>query len=159
MVAFTEKICERRGWIYGTEGEIHYDSTNISVHDFNTGTTKIHNVPPRPDSGHGGGDDELALNMLKAVIAVQSGEMDVDKAQWTHLGCTLEEVVRSHAAVFAAEEARTRKSVVEWAEWWAREVDAPLKGLDASPEQTSYTGIWKHKAHAERGHGPVVHAK
>jgi hypothetical protein len=128
MVAFTEKVCERRGYMYGTEGEIRYDSNNIRVTDFKTGYTKVHHVPAPPDSGHGGGDDELALNMIRAVIAVQGGET-VDEAQWNHLGCTLEEMVRSHAAVFAAEEARTQNKVVDWAEYWGREVDARLKDL------------------------------
>ncbi|KAF2665890.1 streptomycin biosynthesis protein StrI [Microthyrium microscopicum] len=123
MVALTEAICARRGRIYGTKGELSYDSQDISVYSFATGQTTVHHVPAPQDSGHGGGDDALALNMVKAVSAVQAGEMDVDAAQWAFLGVDLDEIVRSHAAVFAAEDARTKGVVVQWDEWWAREVE------------------------------------
>jgi hypothetical protein len=64
MVAFTEKICERRGWIYGTEGEIEYDSTTIRVHNFATGKTQVHK-PHLAAGGHGGGDEGLARQFLR----------------------------------------------------------------------------------------------
>ncbi|KAF2426324.1 NAD(P)-binding protein [Tothia fuscella] len=121
MIAPTEKICERRGRIYGTDGEITYDSTTISVYDFNTGETTIHKPKQDASSGHGGGDNGLALNFVKAVQDVKDG-MDAEMAQKKHLGCTIEEVVRSHVAVFMAEEARTQKKVVDWDEFWKREV-------------------------------------
>jgi hypothetical protein len=40
----------------------------------------------------------------------------------------LEEAVRSHAAVFAAEEARIGRKVVNWKEWWETSVEAQLNG-------------------------------
>ncbi|KAK7606625.1 hypothetical protein JOL62DRAFT_594814 [Phyllosticta paracitricarpa] len=83
--AFTEKICERRGRIYGTEGEIEYDSTTIKVHNFATGKTM--------------------------------GAWKPKRAQRSFIGCTLEEVLQSHAMVFAAEEARKQKKVVDWPSW------------------------------------------
>jgi hypothetical protein len=49
---------------------------------------------------------------------VKSEQMSVEKAQTLHLGCTLEEVIRSHALVFAAEEARLENKVVDWQPWW-----------------------------------------
>jgi len=132
MVAQTQAICTRRGRIYGSDGELHYNSSDISVTNFHTGHTKVHHVPAPADSGHGGGDDELALNMVKAVLAVRNADMNVEDAQWKYLGVDLEEVVRSHAAVFAADDARTKNMVVDWKKWWDVEVASQLKelGLD-----------------------------
>jgi hypothetical protein len=129
MVAFTDSVCSRRGRIYGADGEVSYDSENIHVLDFRTGETKSYYVPAPPDAGHGGGDDALALNMISAVLAVRKGEMSVQQAQWRHLGCDLDEMLRSHAAVFAAEEARRDSSVVDWAKWWDRAVVGKLEQL------------------------------
>ena len=72
----------------------------------------------------------MALNMIAAVEAVEKGEMEVDAAQWRYLGVDLEEVVRSHAAVFAAEDARREGKVVEWEEWWSREVEGLIYEFD-----------------------------
>jgi predicted dehydrogenase len=121
MVAFTEKICERRSRIYGTNGEIEADSTTIRVHDFDSGQTAVHQ-PPVAGGGHGGGDSGLALQFVKAIDAVKKG-MSVSEAQRTHIGCNLDEIVRSHALVFAAEEARLEKKVVDWSEWWTTHVE------------------------------------
>jgi len=125
MVAFTEKQCERRGWIYGTEGEIEYDSTSIKVHNFSTGGTKTHS-PHMAGGGHGGGDEGLARQFLMAVHAVDSGDSSVADAQRRYLGCDLEEAFRSHAMVFAAEEARTQRQVVDWKQWWSEKVEPQL---------------------------------
>lgn len=128
MVAFTEKICERRGRIYGTKGEIEYDSTTIKVHDFGTGETRVYKPHIAP-GGHGGGDQGLARQFLMAVEAVDAGRMKASDAQREFLGCDVEEAFRSHAMVFAAEEARTGRRVVDWKEWWAEEVESQLGGL------------------------------
>ena len=125
MIAPTNKICERRGQIYGTLGEISYDSFTIEVHDFTTGKTTTHQ-PPRAGGGHGGGDDGLATNFVRAVRAVKDGELDAVAAQRTHLGCSLNEVVRSHVAVFAAEKARVEGKMVDWKRFWAEEVESQI---------------------------------
>ena len=125
MVAFTEKQCERRGRIYGTRGEIEYDSTNIKVHSFATGQTKMHS-PHMAGGHHGGGDEGLARQFLMAVDAVESGAMAASDAQRAYLGCDLEEAFRSHAMVFAAEEARTKGQVVGWKKWWTETVESQL---------------------------------
>ncbi|KAK8172217.1 streptomycin biosynthesis protein StrI [Phyllosticta citrichinensis] len=126
MVAFTEKICERRGRIYGTEGEIEYDSTTIKVHNFATGKTETHH-PELRGGGHGGGDDGLATQFVQAVAAVKDGRLGVEAAQRSFIGCTLEEVLQSHAMVFAAEEARRHRKVVDWPSWWQENVEARLR--------------------------------
>lgn len=117
MVAFTEKQCERRGRIYGTKGEIAYDSTTIDVHTFADGKTVTH-APHLAGSGHGGGDEGLVRQFLGAVNEVHREGMRAKEAQRTYLGCDLEEAVRSHMVVFAAEEARREGRVVEWGTWW-----------------------------------------
>lgn len=126
MVAFTEKRCERRGRIYGTKGEIEYDSKTIKVYDFASEETRVHH-PHQPGGGHGGGDDGLAQQYVKAIDAVKNAGMSVEEAQKAHIGCTLEEVIRSHAMVFAAEEARREKRVVDWKDWWYSNVQTKLE--------------------------------
>ncbi|KAF2033674.1 streptomycin biosynthesis protein StrI [Setomelanomma holmii] len=125
MVAFTEKICERRGRIYGTRGEIEYDSSTIKVHSFSTGHTQTH-TPRMEGGGHGGGDTGLVRQFLLAVDAVDSGAMSAAAAQREFLGCDPEEAFRSHAVVFAAEEARKGRKVVEWRKWWGERVEGEL---------------------------------
>ncbi|KAH7400661.1 streptomycin biosynthesis protein StrI [Phaeosphaeria sp. MPI-PUGE-AT-0046c] len=125
MVALTEKQCERRGRIYGTKGEIEYDSTTIRVHSFATGQTETHR-PHQAGGGHGGGDEGLVRQFLMAVNAVDNEAMPVSEAQRKFLGCDLEEAFRSHAVVFAAEEARTERKVVDWKKWWNEQVESEL---------------------------------
>lgn len=117
MIAQTERQCERRGRIYGTRGEIEYDSKMISIYDFETRKTNVH-YPHQPGGGHGGGDDGIVRQFVRAVSAVKDENMKASEAQKKFLGCTFEEVVRSHAMVWAAEEARTQKIIVDWKSWW-----------------------------------------
>ena len=119
MVASTEAQCERRGRIYGTRGEISYDSRSIRVFDFASKQAMVHS-PEQPGGGHGGGDRGLAQGFAKAVTAVKEQLMSVEEAQEGFLGCTFEEVIRSHGIVFAAEEARKNKTVVDWGKWWEK---------------------------------------
>ncbi|KAK8018846.1 oxidoreductase family protein [Apiospora marii] len=121
MIAQTKKQCERYSYIYGTEGEVYADSRVITVEDFQTGETATHR--PRLESlGHGGGDVGLTRQFILAVDRVKNHGWKAERAQAEYIGCTLEEVVRSHAMVFAAEEARTGEKVIEWKAWWDREV-------------------------------------
>jgi hypothetical protein len=125
MVAHTTKICERYSHIYGSSGQIYADSYTITVDDFSTGATKIYK-PYIAGGGHGGGDDGLARQFILAVDAVKNHGASVADAQKEHVGCSLEEVIRSHAMVFAAEEARREKKVLDFPEWWKKEVEASL---------------------------------
>jgi hypothetical protein len=125
MVAFTQKICDRYSHIYGTEGEIYADSSTIVLQDFNSGEKKTF-YPHLAGKGHGGGDDGLARQFVLAVDRVKNHGEEVAQAQKEYIGCTLEEVIRSHAMVFAAEEARRKKVVLDFPAWWEREVERRL---------------------------------
>jgi hypothetical protein len=126
MIAHTTKICDRYTHIHGVHGEIYADSAQIVVEDFRTGRKTTH-VPRREGLGHGGGDLGLARQFVLAVDKVKNHGWTAAKAQREIIGCTLEEVLRSHAMVFCAEEARRCKKVVDWAEWWDREVQGKLR--------------------------------
>ena len=117
MIAQTEKQCERRGRVYGSKGEIEYDSKTIRVFDFATSEAQVH-YPPQAGTGHGGGDEGLTRQFVRAMEAVECAGETVEAAQSTHIGCTLDDVIRSHAMVFAAEEARREKKVIDWSDWW-----------------------------------------
>ena len=125
MVAHTKKICERFSHIYGSDGEIYADSKTITVEDFNTGTKKIYK-PHLAGGGHGGGDAGLARQFILAIDAVKNHGFNVADAQKQHVGCSLEEVIRSHAMVFAAEDARKGKKVLDFPKWWKEEVEIRL---------------------------------
>ena len=125
MVAHTKKICERFSHIYGSDGEIYADSSTITVENFNTGTKKIYK-PHLAGGGHGGGDAGLARQFILAVDAIKNHGSDVADAQKQYVGCSLEEVIRSHAMVFAAEVARKEKKVLDFPKWWKEEVETSL---------------------------------
>lgn len=122
MIAPTEKQCERRGRIYGTKGEIEYDSRTIRYFTFATNEFTTIEIPkaknPKEEKAHGGGDWGLTRMFIGAVQAVEEQGWDVKDAQREFIGCTLEEAVRSHAVVFAAEEARREEKVIRWQDWW-----------------------------------------
>jgi hypothetical protein len=127
MVAFTKKICERFTNIYGTNGEIYADSASITVENFQTGEKLVH-YPWIPEGGgHGDGDAGLARQFVLAIDRVKNHGQSVPAAQQEFIGCSLEEVIRSHAMVFAAEEARKEKIVVDFPSWWDREVAGMLR--------------------------------
>ncbi|KAL8805812.1 MAG: hypothetical protein Q9182_001724 [Xanthomendoza sp. 2 TL-2023] len=121
MIGQTEKQCERRGRVYGTKGEIEYDSKTIRVYDFATSEAQVHH-PHQPGGGHGGGDEGLTRQFIQAIAAVELEAMPVEEAQKLHIGCTLDDVIRSHAMVFAAEEARRDQKVLDWVAWWQEHV-------------------------------------
>ncbi|CAK7198399.1 hypothetical protein SEUCBS139899_001060 [Sporothrix eucalyptigena] len=125
MVAQTKKLCDRYTNLYGVDGEIFADSETIIVEDFRTGKKTVHR-PPLESKGHGGGDDGLTRQFILAVDRVKNHGMAPAKAQREIIGCTLEEIIRSHALVFCAEAARHGKTVVDWAPWWAKEVEGRL---------------------------------
>lgn len=122
MIAFSEKICERFTRIYGTRGELQADSNTIKIYDFETEETKVWRPEVDLFSGHGGGDAGLATAFVNAIDKVKNRGWTVEKAQKEVIKVTPEEILRSHAAVFLAEDARTGKKVIEWGDWWKTNV-------------------------------------
>ncbi|KAI4265687.1 MAG: hypothetical protein L6R38_009241, partial [Xanthoria sp. 2 TBL-2021] len=121
MIAQTEKQCERRGRVYGSKGEIEYEGKMIRVYEFGTSKAQVHH-PHQAGGGHGGGDEGLTRQFIRATEATERNRSRRDKAQKEHIGCTLEDIIRSHAMVFAAEEARRDRKVIDWAAWWQEKV-------------------------------------
>ena len=123
MTAFSDPICQRRTQIYGTRGEIEGNSSasTITVRDFATGERKVHK-PHLSMGAHGGGDFGLMRQFVLAIDEVKNHGVSIEEAQRVHIGCTVEEIIRSHAMVFAAEEARKGKKVVHWDDWWRENV-------------------------------------
>ncbi|AEO54215.1 hypothetical protein MYCTH_2296531 [Thermothelomyces thermophilus ATCC 42464] len=130
MVAHTKKICDRYTHIYGVDGEIYADSFTITIEDFRTGQTTVHR-PKVESRGHGGGDIGLTRQFVLAVDKVKNHGWSADRAQRELVGCTLEEIVRSHAMIFCAEEARRGKKVINWPEWWATQVESRAASASA----------------------------
>jgi hypothetical protein len=122
MVAQTKRICERYTHLYGVDGEIFADSATITIEDFRTGQTTVHR-PASEGEGHGGGDIGLTRQFILAVDKVKNHGWSTDRAQRELVGCSLEEVIRSHAMVFCAEAARRDRKVIDWRAWWAAEVE------------------------------------
>ena len=122
MTAHTDKICERRGRIYGSRGEIEYDSRTIIVHDFVSRTYQVYH-PHLAGGGHGGGDAGLTQQFIQAIDAVKNHQTATAEAQLRYIGCSLDEIITSHAMVFAAEEARRGRQVLDWKAWWAKNVE------------------------------------
>ncbi|KAL5618646.1 hypothetical protein FOVSG1_000868 [Fusarium oxysporum f. sp. vasinfectum] len=126
MVAQTTKICERYSNFYGEHGEVHANSRRIVVEDFNTGEVKTYH-PRVEDLGHGGGDLGLTRQFVMACDRVKNHDWEAPRAQDEFIGCTLDEVLRSHAMVFAAEEARLGRKVLDWEEWWNKAVGKQME--------------------------------
>lgn len=113
MVAFTSLICERQTRMHFTHGEIVGNMKTFEVTDFRTEETRVHK-PKDEGGGHGGGDAGLVRTFVEAV---REGKQEI-------LGTDVEEVLKSHLTVFAAEESRRRGVVVDVDEY---EKEARLK--------------------------------
>ena len=148
QIAHTEAQCARRGRVYGSHGEITYDSQAIRVFDFATSTAKGYQPTQTdfndPIAKHGGGDTGLTQQFVAAVSAVKNGTMSAERAQKHFLGCTPEEILRSHAMVFAAEEARVSKTVVDWHDWWKVNVEGgPSTPKVTAQASNTASGTWE----------------
>lgn len=126
MVARSKKVCQRVSTYYGDEGEIHTDSNSITIESFATGETKFI-TPETVRGGHGGGDQGLTGQFVSACDHVKNKGWQAEKAQNEFIGCTLDEALRSHAMVFAAEEARLENKIIDWQTWWDANVTEATK--------------------------------
>lgn len=105
MTAFTE-AAGRRTEIFGTRGHIRGDGRHLHVFDFMTDQTEHIDTAATDASilgGHGGGDDGLMNGFVRAVI-------DNDAS---HILSGPEETLETHLMVFAAEQARHERRVVD----------------------------------------------
>ncbi|PTU21286.1 hypothetical protein P175DRAFT_0516820 [Aspergillus ochraceoroseus IBT 24754] len=120
MIANTEDECIRRGRVYGTSGELTYNSHTITYFCFLTRKKTVIDVPRQSSHemrSHGGGDYGLIRAFIAAIEAVQNEEMWASEAQCRFIGGNLEDAVLGHAMVFAAE-ARRDDKVISWKDWW-----------------------------------------
>ncbi|KAL1405985.1 hypothetical protein Q8F55_007668 [Vanrija albida] len=104
MSAFSESECGRFTVIQGTRGELRGDMATFTVFDFLSRTSKTFTPKEVVGAAHGGGDDGLSELF---VAAVASGDQ-------SKLGVTPDDVLNSHLTVFAAEQARKEKRVVDF---------------------------------------------
>uniref|UniRef100_A0A3B3UMN4 Zgc:154075 n=1 Tax=Poecilia latipinna TaxID=48699 RepID=A0A3B3UMN4_9TELE len=107
MVAFTEDICQRKTTIYGSKGEMSYDSKEICVFDFLTQRTTKHTASSEAlkhygMAGHGGADYHL-MNAFISAVANNDPSM---------IRSGPEETLISHLLVFEAERSRVEGRVV-----------------------------------------------
>ena len=102
MVAFTSAICERQTRLHFSHGEIIGDMHTFTVSDFRKGTTKVHR-PASEGGGHGGGDRGLVSSFVEAV---RTGRQEI-------MGTDVDEVLKSHLTVFAAEASRKNGVVID----------------------------------------------
>jgi predicted dehydrogenase len=104
MVAFTSAICDRQTRLHFSHGEIIGDMRTFTVNDFRKGRSKVHH-PNNEGGGHGGGDTGLIRSFVDAVGAKEQAL----------LGTDIDDVLKSHLTVFAAEASRKQGSVVNCA--------------------------------------------
>lgn len=103
MTAFTPHV-DRRTQVFGTGGYLDGTGEQVTVHDFLTGETTVHDAASAGQdaaAGHGGGD----AGLLDAfTTAVATGDA-------AHILSGPAESLESHRAVFAAERARLSGTV------------------------------------------------
>ncbi|XP_067826283.1 putative oxidoreductase YteT isoform X3 [Heptranchias perlo] len=108
MVAFTEKLCDRRITVYGTKGELSSEGQNpVTVFDFLTQTKKEYpsdySAMQKTHLGaHGGADYYLMDSFIQAVAENNPSLIRTGP----------EETLASHLLVFDAERARRENRVV-----------------------------------------------
>jgi predicted dehydrogenase len=105
VTAFTERV-QRRTRIFGTRGELYGDSKTILHYDFLKNSHQTIEIPLTNDSvesGHGGGDYGLMESFVQAVA---------QRDQRLVLSGPIESL-EAYLSVFAAEEARKKRRVIE----------------------------------------------
>ncbi len=103
-LAGCSKYGNRRTTVFGSEGELFGDGETLSYYSYLTGKTETVPIPPPPVPDHHDGGDYYVLRTF--LEAVQTG--DHSKIV-TGPGISLE----THLLVFAAEQARRTRQVVE----------------------------------------------
>lgn len=109
MTAFTNQ-CARRIRIMGTKGELKGDmeAGTIEIIDFVSGTNELIQLHT-PSKGHSGSDMSMMREFVRMVGEGKTGKTDASVS------------VASHLMALAAEEARIRKTVIDFEEYSAYE--------------------------------------
>ncbi|UXI04568.1 Gfo/Idh/MocA family protein [Photobacterium sp. TY1-4] len=106
MTAFTE-YADRKTRLFGTLGQIEGDGRYIKVFDFKTNRETVYDVEAIQDettmTGHGGGDYHMMQRFVEAVA----------KEEQTLILSGSAETLETHLTVFAAEQSRREKRVVD----------------------------------------------
>jgi len=106
MVAYTSSICDRQTRLHFTHGELIGDMNTFTVTDFRTRKTTVYR-PESEGGSHGGGDSGLIRTFIHAV---RTSNQEL-------LGTDVDEVLKSHLTVFAAEHSRKEGKVVNCPEF------------------------------------------
>lgn len=101
MTGFSEPA-NRRTTIYGTHGELRCDGVTISVLDFRTESWRTCHVPGAGGGDHTDGDHGVISAFIEAIATGDAGR----------ISSSAEASLHSHRAVFAAEQARLERRVV-----------------------------------------------
>jgi predicted dehydrogenase len=101
MTAFTLKG-GRILRVHGTEGELRYDENEITIHSFLTENVETIKIGAEV-GGHGGGDNRVIRSWLEAIHTGDVSKVTTD----------VHESLRTHKVVFAAEQSRLEKRMVE----------------------------------------------
>ncbi|KAL5637413.1 hypothetical protein ACGC1H_003990 [Rhizoctonia solani] len=112
MVAFTKLICERQTRIHLTHGEVIGNSNSFTTTNFRTNQTERHQ--PSFLDAHGDGDMGVVRSFVCSVSHRLAKRPDPNSDD---VGYPVSEVLRSHLAVFCAEQARRTGTVVLFEEF------------------------------------------
>ncbi len=100
MTGFTQQM-GREIRVHGTEAEARFAESRIEIREFDSGDTESITVAPE-GGGHGGGDSRVVLSWLRAIRENNRSLVTTD----------VQESLRTHAVVFAAETARREGRLV-----------------------------------------------
>lgn len=119
MVAFTTPICDRQTRLHFSHGEIVGDMNTFTVTNFHSNPPRsVLHRPKNEGGGHGGGD----LGLIRLFVeAVRTGRQEL-------LGTDIDEVLRSHMSVFAAETSKREGRVIDVADFHKHHMDRILGG-------------------------------
>jgi hypothetical protein len=100
-------MCDRALRIHFTHGELIGNMSTFTTTNFNTRETTSHEPIVEEPSLHGGADTGFFAEFIQSV---KEGKQEI-------LGTTVDEILRSHLTVFAAEKSRREGTIVNVQEY------------------------------------------